>query len=217
MNRVSEPLKHLSESQKKAIFSIQKEIKWLLQDEICTALLDQEQVSIETLNYVMNHVSNSSPVRSSCMLETINLNFVYASLQSYEKFEEEFSKLCIPFVGYQLYKVGDVYYIAKDNNATADDDKDLAPSVSEDRNVTIYDISKNYEHRTTNTEMSISTENNEYTSTYENFKDQESQQSEISSFNESAPDTDVGKFNNVVLYFLLCNLKPFDIIIHFLL
>lgn len=194
--RVSEPLKHLSEIQKKAILSIQKEIKWLLQDEICTALLDNENVSIDTLNYVMNHVSNSSPSRSSCMLETINLNFVYSSLQSYEKFEQEFSKLRIPVSGYQLCKAGDLFYVAKDLNESVEVNRDDITSLSDDRNiVTIYDISKRFEDKANTGEMSICTENNEYTSMNGNFKEQGSQQSEFSSLNEneSAQDTDVGK------------------------
>ncbi|KAJ8966990.1 hypothetical protein NQ317_011191 [Molorchus minor] len=111
---ISEPLKYLTEMQKKSIMTLCDEIKWLLHDEICTSLLDIEPVASETLNSVMKHVNEGSPIRSSCVLDIIDLNFVYSCAESHDKFIQEFSKLKLPYTGYKLCKEADLYYLAKD-------------------------------------------------------------------------------------------------------
>nr|CAH7745694.1 unnamed protein product [Callosobruchus chinensis] len=114
MPEISEPLKRLSENQLKSVLKIRDEIKWLLRDEICTALLDSEPVTMDTLNYVIAHVSDSTSFGASCALDRINLNFVYSTGQSYEKFLEEFQRLTVVYGRYRLCKEQDLFYLAKD-------------------------------------------------------------------------------------------------------
>ncbi|CAH0562057.1 unnamed protein product [Brassicogethes aeneus] len=108
------PVVNLSEAQKNTVISLKEEIKWLLKDEIATALLDIEPVKPDTLNFVTSHVTTGSQMRASCVMDIIKLNFVYACRQSSEKFVEEFSKIKLPDC--KLCKIEDFYYLAKDNN-----------------------------------------------------------------------------------------------------
>lgn len=80
-------------------------------DEIVTSLLDIYPVTTNTLNYVMKHVTTSAGKRFSCILDIIDLNFVYGSNKSYEKFVQEFSK--VKLNQYTLCKQGDIYYLVK--------------------------------------------------------------------------------------------------------
>ncbi|KAF5294731.1 hypothetical protein FQA39_LY00215 [Lamprigera yunnana] len=106
----SDPIIHLPEVQRKAISNLNEKIKWLLKDEIATALLDIDIVTPETLSFVMNHVSDNVGC-SSCVLDIIDLNFVYGSSHSYDKFVQEFAKITIPH--YKLCKEKNIYYLAK--------------------------------------------------------------------------------------------------------
>ncbi|RZC33025.1 SZT2-like, partial [Asbolus verrucosus] len=108
-----EPLMSLPENQRKSIIVLREEIKWLLKDEIATALLDIDTVTLNTLNYVMKHVTESKG-RSSCIMDVINLNFVFGSGESHEKFIEEFAKMKVP--NYKLVQEDELYYLAKGNN-----------------------------------------------------------------------------------------------------
>ncbi|XP_025829072.1 KICSTOR complex protein SZT2-like [Agrilus planipennis] len=95
-----DPLGDITEEQRKAIAILQDEIKWLLRDEIATALLDMNPVTPETLNFVINHVIKS-PGRSSCILDRVDLHFVYESHQSHEKFVKDFKDVQVP--NYKIY------------------------------------------------------------------------------------------------------------------
>ncbi|KAF5284426.1 hypothetical protein FQR65_LT13560 [Abscondita terminalis] len=106
----SDPLVHLPEIQKKAITNLKDKIKWLLKDEIATALLDIDSVTADTLNFVIGHVSDNVGC-SSCVLDTIDLSFVYGSVDSYDKFVQEFAKIKIPY--YKLCKEKEIYYLTK--------------------------------------------------------------------------------------------------------
>lgn len=64
----------------------------------------------------MKHVSDSR-ARTSCIMDVINLNFVFGSSQSHGKFVEEFAKMKIPH--YKLVQEGELYYLAKDKNYEA--------------------------------------------------------------------------------------------------
>lgn len=57
----------------------------MLKDEIATALLDTEPVTSKTLHLVTTHVAENVG-SSSCILDMIDLSFVYGSPHSYEKF-----------------------------------------------------------------------------------------------------------------------------------
>jgi hypothetical protein len=108
---VPEPSMTLPENQRNSIIVLRDEIKWLLKDEIATALLDIDSVKSNTLDYVMKHVAESK-VRPSCIMDVIHLNFVFGSSQSHGKFIEEFAKMKIP--NYRLIQEEELYYLAKD-------------------------------------------------------------------------------------------------------
>ncbi|KAL1492858.1 hypothetical protein ABEB36_011037 [Hypothenemus hampei] len=113
-SEVAMPLRNLTDLQKSCVDKLCDEIKWLLEDEICTTLLDSEEVTTETLECVIEHVINGQlDNRVSCKMEKIPLNFVFITEQSHKKFLEEFQWLTLPF-GYKLCKGQDYYYIAKD-------------------------------------------------------------------------------------------------------
>lgn len=59
----------------------------------------------------MKHVTASAGKRFSCILDVIDLNFVYGSGKSYEKFVQEFAR--VKLNQYTLCKEGDIYYLAK--------------------------------------------------------------------------------------------------------
>lgn len=82
-------LNHLPEFQQITIKNFKEEIKWLLRDEIATALLDLEPVSQETLNMVIEHVETSGS-KFSCKKDVIHLNFVYGATHSRNKFIQVF-------------------------------------------------------------------------------------------------------------------------------
>ncbi|XP_008200755.1 KICSTOR complex protein SZT2 isoform X3 [Tribolium castaneum] len=113
VGEIPEPLMSLPENQRNSIVVLRDEIKWLLKDEIATALLDVDSVSLGTLEYVMRHVADSKS-RSSCIMDVISLNFVFGSNQSHSKFVEEFARMKIP--NYKLVQEGELYYLAKDTN-----------------------------------------------------------------------------------------------------
>lgn len=85
---------------------------------MATSLLDVEPVTLSTLNFVIKHVQESTS-RTSCLLDIIDLTFVYGSNQSYEKFVQEFSNITIP--EYKLLKEGDLYYLAKNYESILDE------------------------------------------------------------------------------------------------
>lgn len=84
---------------------------------MATSLLDVEPVTLSTLNFVIKHVQESTS-RTSCLLDIIDLTFVYGSNKSYEKFVREFSNITIP--EYKLLKEGDLYYLAKNYESVVD-------------------------------------------------------------------------------------------------
>lgn len=187
-SRVSEPLNNLSETQKKSMLTLSDEIKWLLCDEICTALLDKDPVTTDTLNYVMAHVNEGiSRVTTSCVQDVIKLHFVYASPHSYEKFVEEFANLKLPYSGYKLCKQEDHYYLAKDSIETSVDSREHSGFMQSSLR------HSNFAHNLPNGFLNADSHEIYNTSDEHNFKEHISQQSDISSINESGPGTDGGK------------------------
>lgn len=93
------------------IAQLEEEIKWQLQDEIVTALLDLEPIKAETLLEVTEHISKSTH-KSSGQLDKVTLNFVYGPSESLGRFSQEFRKLPVP--DYKLILEGDFYFLAKD-------------------------------------------------------------------------------------------------------
>ncbi|CAG9828371.1 unnamed protein product [Diabrotica balteata] len=195
-SEISEPLNHLSDAQNKSIMTLNEEIKWLLRDEICTALLDKEPVKKDTLAYVMNHVTEGvSRATKSCTQDSIKLNFVYPSTHSYEKFVEEFANLKLPYSGYKLCKEEDLYYLVKDQIDSSDSSTHVQSSV-ELSTYTGNNLSAqssgflNGVPEPNINEVFITSE--DVASTDQNCKEHISQQSDVSSINDSAAGTDGG-------------------------
>lgn len=175
--------------QKRSIISLREEIKWLLQDEICTALLDVELVTIDTLNFVMKHVMEATPLRSSCVLDIIDLNFVYASMQSHEKFVQEFSKLKLPCIDYILHKESDLYYLVKNNLRSVEDE-----NVNCIQNINMLEDKRNgFANNGTDSSTDELFNSQEVSGKKDEYKQEvNSQQSDISSVNGSEGGTDGG-------------------------
>ncbi|XP_066247487.1 KICSTOR complex protein SZT2-like [Euwallacea similis] len=113
-SEVAMPLRNLTDLQRRSVDKLCDEVKWLLEDEICTALLDTIPVTTNTIKSVIKHVSGGYLTRDSCKMEKLTLNFVYITEQSHEKFLQEFQGIKLP-IGYRLCQEQDYYYVAKDN------------------------------------------------------------------------------------------------------
>ncbi|XP_051567300.1 KICSTOR complex protein SZT2 isoform X3 [Myxocyprinus asiaticus] len=83
---------------KMAVLATMDEIRWLLEDEIVSALRHSSVINSSTLQKVSKHVCRSS--RPQCHCEVVPLQFVFGPEQSLEKFQEEFRRLSFP--GYLL-------------------------------------------------------------------------------------------------------------------
>ncbi|XP_042615102.1 KICSTOR complex protein SZT2 [Cyprinus carpio] len=94
-----DPLSKLPIPHKMAVLATMDEIRWLLEDEIVSALRHSSVISSSTLQKVSEHVCRSSG-RPQCHCEVVPLQFVFGPEQSLEKFQEEFKRLSLP--GYLL-------------------------------------------------------------------------------------------------------------------
>ncbi|XP_043250268.1 KICSTOR complex protein SZT2-like isoform X1 [Colletes gigas] len=113
-----EKMSHLPLNQHSAISNLRDEIKWLLQDETTTALLDRPSINEEILKFVANHVSESTD-RFSCKLEKVPLHFVFPSEDSKPKFLNELKKLEIG--KYCIKQEGQLFYFIKNMGQVSDD------------------------------------------------------------------------------------------------
>ncbi|KAM8874562.1 KICSTOR complex protein SZT2 isoform 2-T2 [Spinachia spinachia] len=106
----SDPLSKLPLAHKLAILATMDEIRWLLEDEIVTALRHSRVISLAMLQKVAQHVLQSSG-RPHCLCEDVPLQFVFGPEQSLEKFSEEFRRTS--FSGYVLNgEHGSFYYMS---------------------------------------------------------------------------------------------------------
>ncbi|GJQ67112.1 hypothetical protein Trydic_g21981 [Trypoxylus dichotomus] len=161
-------LMNLPDVQKRAINVLIEEIKWLLKDEIATSLLDIEPVTITTLKFISKHITNSTS-RKSCVLDIIDLNFVYEPSQSHKKFVQEFFKISIP--DYKLCKVEDLYYLSKNsecNNEVLLLPNDLEDDLSDNDDLDLRDHSENYSQSTSL--LGMDAECDSYTEDEKDFK-----------------------------------------------
>ncbi|XP_042078063.1 KICSTOR complex protein SZT2 isoform X8 [Haplochromis burtoni] len=94
-----DPLSKLPLPHKLAILATMDEIRWLLEDEIVSALRHSRVIGPATLQKVAEHVLRSSG-RPHCHCEEVPLQFVFGPEQSLEKFKEEFRRMS--FSGYVL-------------------------------------------------------------------------------------------------------------------
>uniref|UniRef100_A0A3Q3A3B7 SZT2 subunit of KICSTOR complex n=1 Tax=Kryptolebias marmoratus TaxID=37003 RepID=A0A3Q3A3B7_KRYMA len=92
---------------KLAILATMDEIRWLLEDEIVSALRHSRVIGSITLQKVAEHVFRSSG-RPHCHCEDVPLQFVFGPEQSLEKFKEEFRRIL--FSGYSLNAEQDNFF-----------------------------------------------------------------------------------------------------------
>nr|XP_043900372.1 KICSTOR complex protein SZT2 isoform X3 [Solea senegalensis] len=102
-----DPLSKLPLPHKLAILATMDEIRWLLEDEIISALRHSRVIGSATLQKVAEHVVRSSG-RPHCHCEDVPLQFVFGPEQSLEKFREEFRRMS--FCGYVLNGQQDNFY-----------------------------------------------------------------------------------------------------------
>ncbi|XP_009956679.1 PREDICTED: protein SZT2, partial [Leptosomus discolor] len=103
-------LSNLPGVHRQAIEATMNEIRWLLDDEIVSALRHSQVISTSILHRVATHIYNSKG-RPSCHSEVVLLQFVFGPEHSLEKFKEEFRRMSLP--GYMLNAEGsDYHYIS---------------------------------------------------------------------------------------------------------
>ncbi|XP_056893432.1 KICSTOR complex protein SZT2 isoform X1 [Takifugu flavidus] len=102
-----DPLSKLPLPHKLAILATMDEIRWMLEDQIVSALLHSGTVSSATLQKVAAHIVHSSG-RPHCHSEDVPLQFVFGPEQSLEKFREEFRRISL--CGYVLNAEQDNFY-----------------------------------------------------------------------------------------------------------
>ncbi|XP_043941348.1 KICSTOR complex protein SZT2 isoform X2 [Protopterus annectens] len=102
-----DPLSRLPAVHKQAVEATMSEIRWLLEDEIVSALCHSSVITTSTLRKVADHVCKSQG-RQHCHSEVVPLQFVFGPEQSLEKFKEEFRKMNL--TGYILNAAESNYY-----------------------------------------------------------------------------------------------------------
>ncbi|KAM4642202.1 KICSTOR complex protein SZT2 [Discoglossus pictus] len=100
-------LSRLPAEHRQAIEITMNEIRWLLEDELVSALRHSCTISRSALQKVLSHVCESEG-RPHCHRELVQLQFVFGPEHSLQKFKEEFRRLSL--VGYQLNEEEDDYY-----------------------------------------------------------------------------------------------------------
>uniref|UniRef100_A0A8C2TAU1 SZT2 subunit of KICSTOR complex n=1 Tax=Coturnix japonica TaxID=93934 RepID=A0A8C2TAU1_COTJA len=103
-------LSNLPGVHRQAIEATMNEIRWLLDDEIVSALRHSQVINTSILHRVATHIYNSKG-RPSCHSEVVLLQFVFGPEHSLEKFKEEFRRMALP--GYVINAEGsDYHYIS---------------------------------------------------------------------------------------------------------
>ncbi|XP_075472186.1 KICSTOR complex protein SZT2 isoform X4 [Ascaphus truei] len=100
-------LSRLPAEHRQAIEVTMSEIRWLLEDELVSALRHSHVISRSVLRKVLCHVCESEG-RPHCHRELVQLQFVFGPEHSLLKFKEEFRRLSLP--GYQLNEEEEDYY-----------------------------------------------------------------------------------------------------------
>ncbi|KAG9341530.1 hypothetical protein JZ751_019035 [Albula glossodonta] len=105
-----DPLAKLPVPHKLAVLATMDEIRWLLEDEIVSALRHSRLITTSTLQKVADHVYRSRG-RPRCHCEVVRLQFVFGPEQSLEKFKEEFRRMSLS--GYLLNgELDNFYYVS---------------------------------------------------------------------------------------------------------
>uniref|UniRef100_A0A8C0J3F0 SZT2 subunit of KICSTOR complex n=1 Tax=Chelonoidis abingdonii TaxID=106734 RepID=A0A8C0J3F0_CHEAB len=95
LSRRHPALSNLPGVHRQAVEATMNEIRWLLDDEMVSALRHSQAVSASILERVATHVY-SSQGRPSCHSEVVPLQFVFGAEHSLEKFREEFRRMTLP-------------------------------------------------------------------------------------------------------------------------
>ncbi|KAK7922321.1 hypothetical protein WMY93_009223 [Mugilogobius chulae] len=104
-----DPLSKLPDPHKSAIIATMDEIRWLMEDEMVSALRSCRFISSNTLHKVIEHVSRSAG-RPHCLCQEVPLQFVFGPEQSLEKFKQEFRRVSL--AGYVFNAEEDFFYIS---------------------------------------------------------------------------------------------------------
>ncbi|XP_055020868.1 KICSTOR complex protein SZT2 isoform X3 [Boleophthalmus pectinirostris] len=104
-----DPLSKLPDPHRSAIVATMDEIRWLLEDEMVSALRSCRLISSDTLLKVVEHVSRSAG-RPHCHCEEVPLQFVFGPEQSLEKFKQEFRHVSL--ARYVFNAEEDFFYIS---------------------------------------------------------------------------------------------------------
>ncbi|XP_039179309.1 KICSTOR complex protein SZT2 isoform X6 [Crotalus tigris] len=102
-------LSNLPAVHRQAVEATMTEIRWLLDDEIVSALRYSQPVTASILSQAASHIY-SCQGRPSCHCEVVPLQFVFGPENSLERFREEFQKMPLP--GYVLNPEGSDFYYA---------------------------------------------------------------------------------------------------------
>ncbi|XP_075037796.1 KICSTOR complex protein SZT2 isoform X2 [Mixophyes fleayi] len=103
-------LSRLPAEHRQAIEVTMNEIRWLLEDELVSALRHSHVITRSVLQKVLSHVCESKG-RPHCHRELVKLQFVFGPEKSLERFKEEFHRLSL--LGYQLNEQEvDYYYVS---------------------------------------------------------------------------------------------------------
>ncbi|CAH2310511.1 Hypothetical predicted protein [Pelobates cultripes] len=100
-------LSRLPAEHRQAIDVTMNEIRWLLEDELVSALRHSRVITPAILQKVLAHVRDSEG-RPHCHRELVQLQFVFGPENSLQKFKEEFRRLSLS--GYQLNEEEEDYY-----------------------------------------------------------------------------------------------------------
>ncbi|XP_075688770.1 LOW QUALITY PROTEIN: KICSTOR complex protein SZT2 [Rhinoderma darwinii] len=100
-------LSRLPAEHRQAIEVTMSEFRWLLEDELVSALRHSHVITRSILRKALCHVCESDG-RPHCHRELVQLQFVFGPEHSLQKFKEEFRRLSLP--GYQLNEEEEDYY-----------------------------------------------------------------------------------------------------------
>ena len=92
-----------------AVMDIKDEVNWMLKDEIAFALSKSSSLSKQTMEFICRHVQTSSRIKPGSRMDTIDLEFVFGSEKSFQKFKEHFGKINLQ--GIFMKKEDDFYYL----------------------------------------------------------------------------------------------------------
>ena len=109
----ADQLAHLPDHQQRAVNKLVLELRWLMRDEMAACALDDWPVQEATLHMVAEHITQSLG-RSTCLLETVPLHFVYETNKCLGKFLEALADLRVN--GYRVQAEGSTFYMVKDTS-----------------------------------------------------------------------------------------------------